>query len=228
MVTRKSKVVARLDAAASVAVIVVAGLFVWTTFGPPARPSPGIQLPTDALDVRGQPRQGSAAAKVVVLEVSDFQCPYCRRFALDSHTRLIDSLVETGLVEWRFVNLPLGSIHPDAQQRAAYGRCAQEQDRFWPAYEWLFEHQSRVEPSELVVAIGLQQRTFAACLDAKNSDTAWLDIDLDLARAIGITSTPTFIVAERIDGDKLQLRHAFVGADVQEQIEAAVNEVGRE
>ena len=66
---------------------------------------------------------GSPTAPITVYEMSDFQCPYCRRHALDVFPALQQAYVKTGKVRWIFINFPLTSIHPNAAAAAELALC---------------------------------------------------------------------------------------------------------
>jgi protein-disulfide isomerase len=74
--------------------------------------------------------RGSARAPVTVYEMSDFQCPYCREFALTTFPAIDSAYVATGRVRWAFVNFPLTSIHHNAAAAAEVALCAAQQGGF--------------------------------------------------------------------------------------------------
>src|SRR4051812_1325063 len=67
------------------------------------------------LDTRSK---GSPKAPVTVYEMSDFQCPYCRRFAEETFPSVDRSYISAGKVRWVFINFPLTDIHPHAAAAA--------------------------------------------------------------------------------------------------------------
>ena len=78
--------------------------------------------------------------------MSDFQCPYCRRFALETFPALEKEYISTGKVRWVFVNFPLTSIHANAVAAAATALCAARQGAFWPMHDLLYQHQETWAP----------------------------------------------------------------------------------
>ncbi|RPJ53040.1 MAG: DsbA family protein, partial [Acidobacteria bacterium] len=62
--------------------------------------------------------------------MSDFQCPYCRRFAVETFPTLDQEYIATGKVRWVFVNFPLTSIHANAVPAAQVATCAGKQGAF--------------------------------------------------------------------------------------------------
>src|SRR5712691_6735856 len=85
----------------------------------------------DALAARTKGRPG---APVTVYEMSDFQCPYCKAFALTTLPLLEREYVTTGKVRFVYINLPLPSLHANATAAAEAATCAARQSRFWPMH----------------------------------------------------------------------------------------------
>src|SRR5436305_10210676 len=90
--------------------------------------------------------QGSPTAPLWVIEVSDFQCPYCKQWHDQTYNAFIDQYVKTGKVRLAYVNFPLG-IHAHAFPAAEAAMCAGVQNKFWPMHDSLFASQARWESS---------------------------------------------------------------------------------
>ena len=90
--------------------------------------------------------KGSPRAPVTVYEMSDFQCPYCRSFALETFRALEKEYISPGKVRWVFVNFPLTSIHANAVAAAGTALCAGKQDAFWPVHDLLYTYQDTWAP----------------------------------------------------------------------------------
>ncbi len=158
---------------------------------------------------RYEPQQGPVAlrskgrsdAPVTVYEMSDFQCPYCRDFALTTFPVLEREYAETGKVRFVYVNLPLTTLHPNAAAAAAAALCAARQRRFWPMHDLLFRHQEEwaklAEPRPSFLALGdsagLRRGRLASCLASPDAAS---DVAADAERAVraGARSTPTFYI----------------------------------
>lgn len=145
--------------------------------------------------------KGSPTAPITVYEMSDFQCPFCRRHAMEAFPAIEREFVKTGKVRWIFVNYPLTSIHPNAVPAAALAMCAAKFDKFWPAHDLLFQHQETWAPLKnpapflmtLVDSLKLPKAAMAACLD-KQETVALIKADADGAVKSGAQSTPTFYI----------------------------------
>ncbi len=170
-------------------------MFVWTAFLA-LLAAAGFQ--SDALAPRSK---GSPTAPVTVYEMSDFQCPYCRDFALNTMPTLEREYVATGKVRFVFVNLPLSRLHANAVAAAAAAMCAARQRKFWPMHDLLFRHQDRwaglKDPASYFAALGdsagLNQTRLARCV---RSPATQAEIRADSVRAAkaGASSTPTFYI----------------------------------
>ena len=103
---------------------------------------PGAARADTSTDPLAGRTRGSAQAPVTVYEMSDFQCPYCRRFALETFPALDSAYVATGKVRWVFINFPLTSIHQNAVGAAKVAVCAAQQQAFWRVHDLLYTHQA--------------------------------------------------------------------------------------
>jgi protein-disulfide isomerase len=145
--------------------------------------------------------KGSAAAPVTVYEMSDFQCPYCRQFALETFPMLERAYVTTGKVRWVFVNFPLTSIHPNAVAAAEAALCAGKQGAFWTVHDLLYRHQETwaplKEPGPFLLSLAdsarISKPTLLACVQAPATQGE-IRADADGAERSGASSTPTFYI----------------------------------
>ena len=144
---------------------------------------------------------GSATAPVTVYEMSDFQCPFCRRHAIETFPTIEKEFVKTGKVRWIFVNYPLTSIHPNAVPAASFAMCAAKFDKFWAAHDLLFLHQETWAPLKnpapflmsLADSLKLPKAAVASCLQ-KQETVALIKSDAEGAVKSGAQSTPTFYI----------------------------------
>ena len=145
--------------------------------------------------------KGSAAAPVTVYEMSDFQCPYCRRFALETFPTLDKEYIQTGKVRWVFINFPLVNLHPNAEPAAEVAMCAARQDKFWPMHDLLYRNQPTWAPLKapaeffltLADSASLDAAAFQQCLST-GATQAVVKSDAEGAVRSGATSTPSFYI----------------------------------
>jgi protein-disulfide isomerase len=158
------------------------------------------QNQADANPLAGRMR-GSPSAAVTVYEMSDFQCPYCRQFALTTFPTLDSAYVATGKVRWAFVNFPLTSIHQNAVPAAETAYCAAQQGGFWPVHDLLYKHQDvwapLKEPGAFFLTLAdsakLSRPALLACLKSPATEAA-IRADAEGAERSGASSTPTFYI----------------------------------
>jgi protein-disulfide isomerase len=144
--------------------------------------------------------EGSASAPVWVVEVSDFQCPYCRQFHDESYGELKRAYVDSGKVRIAYVNFPL-SMHHNAFAASESAMCAAAQDKFWAMHDALFITQKSWEglPSpqkmfdSLAVAQGVDLPAFQKCVSG-HLTKPMIEADIDRATKQGVESTPTFLI----------------------------------
>jgi protein-disulfide isomerase len=171
---------------------------------------------------------GDANAKIWVVMVSDFQCPFCKQWHDRSFSRVLHDYAEKGKIRLAFINFPL-NIHPNAVPAAEAAMCASVQNRFWPMHEALFAEQGQwaalPDPSAKLETIaasipGIDMTTWKACVD-KHATLPLIEADHDRWRGVGIGSTPAFSVNGKIltnpDGSP-----PGAAADVAGAIEAAL------
>ena len=148
--------------------------------------------------------QGSSTAPVWVIEVSDFQCPFCKQWHDETYKKLRDEFVTTGKIRLAYINFPLNQ-HVNAWPAAETAMCAGAQGKFWPMHDALFVNQKKWEelPSpalffdSLAGAIGLDVTRWQQCVRSGKMKP-WIQADYDRAQAAGTGSTPTFIIGDRM------------------------------
>jgi protein-disulfide isomerase len=141
----------------------------------------------------GYPSLGPDDAPITIVEFSDFQCPFCRRFQQDTYQSLLDAY--PGKIRFVYRNLPLTSIHPNAMPAAIASLCANDQNAYWPYHDKLFANDTLDEATYIQHAtdLGLDVDTFTACL-ASGSHDAFIKQDMDFSLSLGVQSTPTFFI----------------------------------
>jgi protein-disulfide isomerase len=145
-------------------------------------------IPTD-----GFPTLGPADAPITLVEFSDYQCPFCRRWHQEVYEPLLSAY--PGKIRIVYRNLPLTSIHPDAMAAAEAAMCAGEQDAYFPFHNKLFSSENLDKQTFLQYAqeLSLNVEQFQTCItDEKYKDA--ITADSDFAVNLGVRSTPTFFI----------------------------------
>ena len=139
-------------------------------------------MPDVTIDLAGHPFEGSNEARLAVVEVSDYQCPYCARHTRDTYPRLKQDFIANGKVRYLMLDFPLRN-HPFAFKAAEAATCAADKGKFWEMHHLLFENQNALDPAALPAyaeQIGLDRAEFDACL----SEGRQQSVNADLAQAI--------------------------------------------
>jgi protein-disulfide isomerase len=148
--------------------------------------------------------QGNPNAPVWVIEVSDFQCPYCKQWHDETYKSFRDEFVRTGKVRLAYVNFPLAQ-HQYAWPAAESAMCAGAQGKFWEMHDALFNTQLKWEalPSpatffdSLARAQGVDAARWSQCVQSGKMKP-WIQADHDRAQTAGAASTPSFMIGDKI------------------------------
>ena len=124
---------------------------------------------TAEVSLADRPALGSENAPVTMVEFSDYQCPFCRRFATTVFQTIKREYIDTGQVRYVFRDFPLSNIHPQAMKAHEGAHCAREQNKYWEMHDLLFQDQKKLpsqDMSEFAEQIGLDVDTFEECLES--------------------------------------------------------------
>jgi len=164
------------------------------------QPTPTPSGPVD-VDTSGAISIGAADAPVVLVEFTDFQCPYCSRHFAETFPQIVANYVDTGLVRYVFMDFPLTSIHPQAQLAAEAARCANDQDAYVEMHDLLFGRQDawsgRGDAADIFTGfageLGLDEAAFSDCL-LGGQHTETVQVDLARGEGLGVNGTPAFFL----------------------------------
>jgi protein-disulfide isomerase len=145
------------------------------------------------LALNGQ-RIGRHAARVTIVEFSDFQCPFCA-LAEDSIQHIRRDFPEAVAIVYR--HMPLTAIHPLALAAAEASECAAIQGHFQSFHDQVFAHQNQLGMRSWVsFAVAAEISDVAAFQNCVTEELMRPNVERDLAagRAAGVTGTPTFFI----------------------------------
>lgn len=165
-------------------------------------------------NVAGEPFRGDPKARVAIMEYSDFDCPYCGRYAREIYPKLDAAYVKTGKIKYFFRDLPLEE-HPQAGFKANLARMAGEQGKFWEAHDWLFAHQTPMDAKGedlFAKELGLDRAKLGTgAEDGKYNPV--IQASMNSARHYQISGTPAFLVGTlSADGQVFTADKVFMGA----------------
>lgn len=161
------------------------------------------------------PVKGNANAPVTIIEFSEFQCPFCGRFARDTLPQIKTNYIDTGKVKFIYRDFLVHSTSQKAQEAA---ECAEEQGKFWEMHDLLYQNQGALDVDSLkgyASQLGLNTATFNSCLDSGKHANE-VNKDTTDGRTAGVRGTPTFF----INGEKLVGAQPY--ATFQQAIEKAL------
>jgi protein-disulfide isomerase len=161
---------------------------------------PGAPGGPDDLLIAARTR-GDTAAPIVMYEVSDFQCPFCRQFWAETLPHLEAEYIQTGKLRLTFINFPISQIHPNAEAAHELAMCGAQQGKFWWLHDLLYAHQRDWEALSdpqpyfrgLADSVGMSQASLAGCI-ASGRIRQLVAAEAQASFRAGVKSTPSFIV----------------------------------
>jgi protein-disulfide isomerase len=183
----------------------------------------GASIPT-----AGEPSMGSATAKVTVMEISDYHCPFCKRQTQQVFPQLVAEYVKTGKVQFVFVDYPIAQLHPTAARAHEAANCAADQGKYWEMHVSLFASPIAKDDAALVTqarAVGLDQAAFQGCL-ASGKHKAAVQASVNRMEQLGISGTPmTVIGLTPAPGQPLKVLKYIYGAQPYAAFKEAIEAV---
>jgi protein-disulfide isomerase len=142
--------------------------------------------------IKNSPVLGNRGSSRLIIEFSDFQCPYCRK-AHDALNQLHKDMPDVAIV---YKHFPLVQIHGEAMPAAQAAWAASRQGKFWEYHDQLFERQDDLSDATyqaIAENLGLDLRRFNIDRQSKSATIA-INTDLELADSLGVQGTPLFVV----------------------------------
>ena len=160
------------------------------------QPAPPLTPENIVLGIDDDPLKGDQKARLVLVEFSDYQCPFCARFVRETLPEIDKNYIKTGKLKYVFRDFPITSAHKDAFKAALAAGCALDQGKFWEMHDRLFENQTAFTVYNLTqsaAAIGLDKDKFQKCLSNNEYET---EIQNDFAEGLkaGVNQTPIFFL----------------------------------
>ena len=172
---------------------------------PAAQAAP--EQPTRAsVNLVGANSIGSKDAALTMVEFTDYQCPFCQRFHLNTFNDIKKNYIDTGKVRFYSRDLPL-DFHANALRAAQAARCAGDQGQFWQMRDVMATNADKLEMDNLVKFAGdlkLDVAAFRACVESEKYKDA-VQKDAAEAMRIGANGTPAFVIGKStpngVDGE---------------------------
>lgn len=152
-------------------------------------------------NIKDDPTMGSPEAKVVLVEYTDYQCPFCSRHAKNTFPLIKKEFVDTGKIRYVLKDFPLPS-HKQAKDGSEATHCAGEEGKYWEMHDLLFANMRQMSVEDLeghAAGLGLNVKKFKTCLGDDRYIKA-IEEDIAEGRQGGVTGTPSFLLGT-ITGD---------------------------
>jgi protein-disulfide isomerase len=167
---------------------------------------------------------GKNDAPLTMVEFTDFECPFCKRFHDNVFPVLKKNYIDTGKLKYISRNMPL-PMHHHALKAAQASSCAGDQGKFWEMKDILFGNQNRLEGDAIMgyaIDLKLDAETFKTCM-SDDARTKAINEEANYINSLGVSGTPTFVVGKSV-GDSVEGRK-IVGAQPIEAFESVINEL---
>lgn len=189
------------------------------------QPSPTIQLSELMDNTAGS--LGSENAPIVIIEYSDYQCPFCRTWVEASKAQLQREYIDTGKVRLIWKDFPL-NFHPMAETYSNAARCAGEQGKYWQMHDTIFSEQGKKGQgtiTDITVSdikqwgsnLGLNTTQFNSCVDT-DKYAAEIQDNTREGTSVGVGGTPSFVIGKSNGTGQL-----IVGAQPYSTFKAAID-----
>ena len=188
---------------------------------------PQVNIEGIEFEIGNNPILGKESARLILVEFTDYQCPFCGRYARETFPQLRKQYVENGTIRYAVIDQPL-PMHPEAAKAAEASHCAQDQGKFWEIHEEMMGKQDDLKDlSSYAKTLNLNVGQFEECLNTgKYSDV--IRKDMELANKLGVNGVPGFIIGtvSRTDPRKVtgisMIRGAMPLGAFQQEIDSAL------
>jgi len=145
--------------------------------------------------------RGNPNAQIVLVEYSDYDCPFCKNFH-ETMKRIMADYGTDGKIAWVYRQFPIAQLHPSAPHIAESAECVASlggNEAFWAFSDQIFEERETNEQtditrlSEFAVAAGVSKDEFESCLDSGEQRSA-VEEDYNNAQDIGARGTPHTVI----------------------------------
>jgi protein-disulfide isomerase len=180
------------------------------------------------LHVAGAPAKGSPSATVMLVEVSDYHCPYCKRHYSQVFSKLESEYVNTGKIRYVFADFPVAQLHPDAFRSHEAALCAGDQGKYWEMHAKLFTSPPARDYdalSSLASGVVPDAAALKACLSSQKHAEA-VKRSVERMEQQGVPGTPIFFIGKTPSGNDTMKTVKFVyGAKPYAEFKAAIDSV---
>ncbi len=186
----------------------------------------GDEFANKTIAIDNEPTRGNAAAKITIVEVSDYHCPFCRRQNIQTMPQMLAEYVNSGKARYVFVDYPIAQLHPDAFKAHEAASCAGDQGKYWEMHDSLFSNAPAREASQLSAqakALGLDMAKFDACLSGGKHGPPIRDSIIRM-QELGVDGTPLVLIGlTPASGSPMKVVSSVYGAQPYSNFKAAID-----
>jgi protein-disulfide isomerase len=167
-----------------------------------------------SLSIANAPTRGSVNASLVLVEFSDYECPFCIRHFTQTMPELDREYIGTGKLRYVFMDFPIDQLHPAALKAHEAARCSGEQGKFWEMHQRLFTPAGSHPVDRLKTLageVGIDRGKFDACLDSGRMQ-APVRASVDRASQLGADGTPQMYLGVADANGSFKIIRAIRGA----------------
>ena len=194
---------------------------------PAPQQPPQVNVKGIEFDIGDNPVLGSESVNVIIVEFTDYQCPFCGRYSRETFPEIKKQYIDNGAIRYVVIDQPL-PIHPDAPKAAEAAHCANDQGKYWEIHEAMMSKQDSLKDlSSYAKTLNLNIAEFETCLNTGKYRDA-VSRNMALAKELGINGVPGFIIGTTyaLDSRKVtgisMIRGAVPFANFQKEIDAAI------
>lgn len=178
-----------------------------------------------SLSLGTAPSRGRADAPLVLVEFSDYECPFCIRHFTQTMPEIEREYISTGKLRYVFMDFPIDQLHPAALKAHEAARCAGEQGKYWEMHTRLFSPagtHGEAQLKNLASQVGLDRGGFDTCLDSGRMQAA-VRASVDTAAQLGADGTPQMYLGVVDANGTLRIIRSIRGAVPFPQIKQLVD-----
>jgi protein-disulfide isomerase len=160
-------------------------------------PSRSAKLVTGKTGIKDDPFLGSKESQLILVEFSDFQCPFCEKFFRTTLPQIKREYIDSGELSYVFKDFPL-AFHKEAKKAAEASHCGGEQGKYWEMHDLIFENQRQMNIADLVAhaeKLVLNVDDFKECIESDKYANG-INEDIKAGQSSGVTGTPSFLLGK--------------------------------
>ena len=181
-----------------------------------------------SISIDGEPTLGDQSAKVTIVEISDYHCPFCKRHTTQTFPQINSEYIGKGKARYVFVDYPIAQLHPQAARSHEAAACAGEQNKFWEMHASLFRNPPAKDDDALTAQAkeaGIDVAKLLSCL-ASGRHAAAIKAGASRIEQMGIQGTPmTVIGLTPAPGQPMKIVKYVYGARPFSDFKAAIDSV---